>query len=70
MTARRHDVTLTRGRDEWGPHWTWTCSCRATETSRRANRDRGTAHAAGRGTVTDAGFSPEVPPVYRKAATP
>lgn len=72
MAARKHDVTFTHGEDENGPHYTWTCSCKATQTARErfreTNRAGGRAHAAQRGTVTDAGFSAEVPPVYAELA--
>ncbi len=68
MAARKHNVTTTHGRDEYGPHYTWTCSCGATETARErfreTNRAAAKAHVSQRGTVTDVGFSAEVPPIY------
>ena len=69
MSKRKHDVTFSHGQDEYGPHYTWACTCGSGSTARekfKAMNDReGRDHAAGRGTVTDAGFSAEVPIAYR-----
>jgi hypothetical protein len=69
--THKHNVTLTHGRDEYGQHFTWSCSCGQTETGRARfrghNRAAASRHVAGRGSVTDAGYSEEVPPAYLPA---
>jgi hypothetical protein len=72
MASRKHNVTYTHGSDANGPHYTWTCSCGETATTRErfraSHRQAGDAHAGTRGTFTDAGFSAEVPPAYQALA--
>lgn len=49
---RQHNVTLTPGKDEYGPKLTWKCSgCRAEEQGRNieGTRARAIIHASFRG---------------------